>query len=93
MNGYDSLAGLPRSGRRRAWRAHAAPCETGGTGTRMAYFDTCPACGSDDVSGNARRGDATWHGCGYVSAADAPAPSVMPAEAADAFDALPFPVA
>src|SRR5712691_7516946 len=42
----------------------------------MAYFDTCPRCGSDDISGNRRQAFARCEACGFESAAGEALPEV-----------------
>ena len=56
----------------------------------MAWFEVCPICGSDDVSGNPRRGRAACEACGFSSGTD----EVLPVAAADELAALlPTPLA
>ena len=44
----------------------------------MAYFDTCPRCGSDDISGNRRQAFAHCEACGFESAAGEALPDCGP---------------
>src|SRR5712691_11280111 len=49
----------------------------------MAYFDTCPRCGSDDISGNRRQGFARCEACGFESASGEALPGVTPTAVQD----------
>lgn len=49
----------------------------------MSYFETCPHCGSEDVSGNRKKGFAHCEECGFESSVGEELPSPTPLLSAD----------